>query len=190
MFLSFTACLSVKPQPNGPKQTSSESPLQSTLHFPVKKESPVEKKTMKHLVPKSIRVYISSFIYGWETEPRIWGRGSSLVTCTLSPQERKKTQCMPNRRNPNWCLSTPNLKLPSRNDMKCPFPHCRTVILSSLDKLKEADKHIFTHGKVKAVCVKMKGLISGFCRCWRSHQVCERSIWVLHMLLCNTLCTL
>lgn len=61
--------------------------------------------------------------------------------------------------------------------MKCPLPHCKTVVLRSLDKLKETDKHIFTHRKVKAVCVcvsgsvclclcvKVKGPISGFCHC-------------------------
>lgn len=36
---------------------------------------------------------------------------------------------------------------------KCTLPHCKTVILSNLDKLKEADKHVFTHGKLKAVCL-------------------------------------
>lgn len=34
---------------------------------------------------------------------------------------------------------------------KCTLPHCKTVILSSLDKLKVADKHVFTHGKLKTV---------------------------------------
>lgn len=39
--------------------------------------------------------------------------------------------------------------------MNCTLPHCKTVIISSLDKLEEADKHVFTHGKVKSVCVRV-----------------------------------
>lgn len=144
-----------EPTPNGPKQTSFECALQSTLHFPFKKKTSAKKK-IKHLVPKYIRVYISSIIYGWETEPHIWGRGSSLVTCTPRRRRGKKSARAKTLETQTdvGAVRIRNCSFVISAQKKCTPPHCKTLIWSSLDKLKEADKHSFhTWKNENAVCV-------------------------------------